>query len=250
MDAWPEKWNWKRQCTANIRAVDPASGAWPVYLLDHNEAAGVVDPEDFGCMACTSLIFSERFEPLLRRRGEWDGPGFVGVFNTEALTRRGVVGWEGIVFHEYCHDVLSRPVAELFRAGELPDDVSSLIAAAADGSQPLSPVGPTLDNTLRDHNPDFIRLTLHVAHRAWKTLRWCGDALDIFNRQIAFLSSTCGYEEAIGDEPARLAELPLAVIPDVEPPAEFIDFAEWDREQARRRYAERFPELREEPCRS
>ncbi len=217
-----------------IRLIDPHSATRPVYLLDRNDGIGVFDPRAVDALAITGVFFSERFRPLLERRGDYDGPGFVAILDTARIGDWLV--WQGIVLHEYVHDVQFRDFQKRLLAGDCDPSVMADFKSAADLGKPC-PVATAFDQELSYHCGHFIRLAIHAAARA-EQCGWLGDTWYVINPEQYHLSDVREYERALGDEPQRLADLPLSEVDKLPPPAAYQDFAAADVENAKRRYTE------------
>src|SRR5690606_1649429 len=72
----------------------------------------------------------------------------------------------------------------------------------------------------RYHEWGFIRLCLHLAHRA-VAAGWPVRPLDVFDGNAYGLSPTWPYARALGDEPERLEDYSLSIVQKLPPPAAF-----------------------------
>ena len=241
LDAWRKTWDWKAECEALIRIVDPHSAARPVYLFDAGEARELVDMRRLCSTGLTSIALSARFRPLLQRRGEWKGDGFAVVIDVDRLTSPQHI--DAVVLHEYAHDLQERHVERRFRRGDGDDATAAVLLYLANPSNPLPPLGWTADEPgsswrpWHHHTGDFIRLCAHVAYRAQQRVRWMGDAWEVYGVEDArFLSHVRQYVRRLGDEPERLADSPLAELHDIDPPEPFARFAAEDLQDAERRF--------------
>ena len=254
-DDWKD-WDWKAACTALIRAVDPHSADVPVYLLDRDEAAGIADSRDRDAVGFTCIVFSDRFRGFLESRGEWRGRGFVAVLDVGRLETPMQV--EGLALHEYLHDVLDRPIIDKIRAGDADPATIGALLRLADPDFPMRPPGLDLypdDWRLWHHHPgDFIRPCIHAADRAGRRLGWLGDAADVWECDTSSdgrcLAGIHYYAEQLGNEPRRLADVPLAELPAIRPPAAFQRYAAEDLRFAETRFQYRYrrPAGNDEPC--
>lgn len=233
-------WDWKAGCTALIRSVDPHAKDRPVYLLERQEARSIADPCDLDAVGFTSIAFSERFRAFLEDRGEWRGRGFVAVIDTEPMSR---IQIEGVVLHEYAHDVIDRGIVERIRNGDIRDP--STIAGLLHIADPAKPMKPATDDLYDDawrpwhhHGPDFMRICIHIADRAVKRCGWFGDVAVVWDCQGGSrgLLSPMAYAQQLGIEPQRLADIPLAAVVSITPPIEFKRFADRDLNEAEQRF--------------
>ena len=76
------------------------------------------------------------------------------------------------------------------------------------------------------HGAPFLRLLFHVAYRLRREMRWSFDVR--FDHELYRLSPSRRYQSAIGDEPERLAHLPLTAIDDTPPPERFRELWQGD----------------------
>lgn len=207
-----------------LATVDPTVTA-PVYLVDAADAAAVLDtPKGIG--AFTAPLLSYRLKPILEARGEWNGPGFAAVV---------VPGWfETIrhlaagVLHEYSHAAPYQTLLDAAFPCGLPDAAP---AWAERTDRQVTLTTETEERPWTHHGPDFARLAMHATHR----LNAAGGAVDpawVFTGRWYLLSAADQYLAALGDEPERLASLPLAEVAKVEAPASFRDFAAADLARA------------------
>jgi hypothetical protein len=137
----------------------------------------------------------------------------------------------GFVLHELAHitDAGLRddaePDADLIQFGRL------LLAADLVGKE--SPTnGPGAVIPWGGHEWLFIRVALHLAHRAWHA-GVDPVSTDVFDALHYGLSHTARYAQALGAEPERLVGADFATIVATEPPAAFTalwqaDIARWN----------------------
>ena len=241
-DSWRTSLDWKAECEALIRIVDPHSAARPVYLFDAGEARELADVRRLHSTGITSIALSARFRSLLKIRGDWQGDGFAAVIDVERLPSPQCI--DAVVIHEYAHDLLDREIEDRFRRGDGDDHTAVMLLMLANPDVPLPPP----DWKGREDNPawrpwhnhagDFIRLCVHLAHRAQQRIGWLGDAWDVFSvtQNARGLSSVFQYTRLLEDEPERLADSPLSELLSIDPPASFASFAAEDLQDAERRF--------------
>jgi hypothetical protein len=126
-----------------------------------------------------------------------------------------------LVLHELAHIVVAgrredetEPDPNLIQFGRL------TLAADLTGTEPPTN-GPGAAVPWRGHEWPFIRIALHLAHRA-AGLGLDVAARDVFDARDYELSPTNRYVAALGDEPARLAGRPVTTISQLLPPAAFV----------------------------
>ena len=135
----------------------------------------------------------------------------------------------GIVLHELAH-ILMRPVPFKPRPDAEPAQIvfESLVIGHAVATEP--PLSAQVE-PFADHEADFIRVALHLRHRAERA----GMLVPMFffcAGTYYSLSHPNRYREAIGDEPARLADMSIRNILDTPYPKAFwrlwtTDLARW-----------------------
>jgi hypothetical protein len=215
-----------------IRAIDPTDRE-PVYLLSAEEAAEYLD---FTCntIGATAPLLCYALQPVLQDFGAWAGYGFAAVIDMEHLPSQLEV--DAIVLHELIHHVLATPLME--RAGR--DRPHLLAAAQAQGAAgpPATPrvVPNDSGRPWAWHGAPFARLAIHIGYRATRISRWAPEPSDIFRGDLYFLSDAIYYADALSDEPARLAELPLRQVATTTPPDSFQRFAARDLQRAEERF--------------
>lgn len=232
-DSWRSTYDWQADCAALIRAVDPTCSR-PVYLLDRDEpgVAAVFDPRRSHANGCTGIYFADRFRALLERQGEWQGPGFVAVLDVARIERPILV--QGIVLHEFVHDIEQRELADRVRNGRCAPLTRTFYELVIRPDVPVPTALKSDHSQIREHAGRFLRLALHCAHRA-RQQGWWGDCWEIIDPQAYYLAWHGAYARELGDEPARLADLPLTEVDRLNPPAGYQRFADEDLDRALRR---------------
>jgi hypothetical protein len=176
--------------------------------------------------------------PTLERLGRWRGRGPAMVLSPQAIAadlaelgrpaRRRCFAptFFGIVLHELAHILDAGLIGE-------PEPPASLVTFAAlalkaELAGEIKPTnGPSATIPWRRHEAPFIRLALHLAHRARACGVWLQSA-DVFDAGEYGLSPTYHYTLALSDEPARLAGCPLADVRTTPSPAAFVELWQAD----------------------
>ncbi len=221
-----------REAEDLLRRIAPTDLAGvPLYVVRTSEL-----PDDLGgnCGVCggfTSEIADLVYRDVIGRR--WVGRGGCVVVNDRMARRDGWSDPDGVrnwfltvAAHELAH-VLQRPepfspIGERVAPADLRDVAVAMLSPLAD---------PETSSRLplrESHDATFVRLALHVAHRAAAlgedlcdtTLLSCG----------FWLSPAKFYRAALGDELGRMAHLPFAEIRRAPLPAEFL--REWETDAA------------------
>ena len=119
----------------------------------------------------------------------------------------------GILIHEIAHAACWRRPEE--RPALSPPEAAAVVEqwARQDAAAPPDPA-PWFD----DHGAEFIRMTLHVAHRAERLLGYGIVLLDVFDPDDYGLSGIYAYRNALGNEPAALKAEPFTAILETCPP--------------------------------
>jgi hypothetical protein len=123
----------------------------------------------------------------------------------------------GTIVHELAH-ILDRPALYENRPNVEPAKLkfeSLVLADTIIRPRPTVPVPPYYG-----HGASFIRIVLHLRHRAWQH-GVCLLAKELCGGQRYCLSPGSAYKGTLGDEPRRLAHLTFNQIAVIEPPADF-----------------------------
>ncbi len=231
---------------ALCRAVAPDLAGGPLYVaLVRDLPSELRWPERLEGLTTRYLDLTLR--PTLERFGRWRGRGPAMILSPQAiaadLAELGRPARRRCFMPVFLGDALHE-LAHILDAGLMggPEPPAGLVAFAAlvlkaelDGvTAPTDGPGSTVP--WRRHEAPFIRLAVHLAHRA----RACGvwlQSTDVFDAAEYGLSPTYRYSLALGDEPARLAGSPLADVQATPPPAAFVelwqaDVQRWKAEQA------------------
>lgn len=220
------------QAEALARSVAPDVATGPFYVVLRPdlppEYQGGVD----GPLALTSRRLDLMLAPTLERQRRWRGRGPAILLDPAAIaadaarrprsSRRRVFPAVviGVVLHELAHIVVagprddSEPDPDLIQFGRL------TLAADLTGTE-VPTNGPGADVPWRGHEWPFIRVALHLAHRA-AALGVPVAASDVFDARDHELSPTFRYVAALGNEPARLANTPITTISQIAPPDAFV----------------------------
>ena len=222
---------------ALCRAVahDVASG--PFYVVLRPDLPPEYQGGDGGALALTSRHLDLMLRTTLEQQRRWCGRGPTILVDPVTIaadtahrpqpSRRRVFPAVamGIVLHELAHiidsgprDDEAEPDPDLIQFGRL------TLAADLTGVEPPTN-GPGAGVPWRGHEWPFIRLVMHLAHRA-ATLGVDVTARDVFDARDYELSPTHRYVAALGDEHARLATRPITTISQEPLPAAFV--AQWE----------------------
>jgi len=221
-----------RRAESLCRTVAPLDlGDVPLYIVPQSRL-----PDELGGKSvcdgftapCLDLYLQDVIGPAWRGRG----PGMV-VNDTDFSERMDADDLEsavsGIVLHELAH-ILERPALYRDRQGDDPMRVQfealCMGDAVAHEPAPAETAAPFQGHGLR-----FIRIALHLRHRA----EMAGTLVSLSGHCAGSqygLSHPNRYREALGDEPARLADRRIREILDAEYPEAFwclwtADMAHW-----------------------
>lgn len=224
---------------ALCRAVAPELADRPLYVLLRSELPAELRGND-DTLGCTMKHLDAIVRPQLERLGRWRGRGPAmiidakGVATTlarrprESRRRCFASAFLAVALHELSHildigldDVANpEPPAALVALGR------RIMAAEAAGELPPTN-GDGAAIPWRWHEWRFIRIAIHLAHRAMRA----GvdlSPLDVFDAAQHGLSATWEYAAALDDEPHRMASLNFAAISSAPVPAAFA--AAWRRD--------------------
>ncbi|HMQ15313.1 MAG TPA: hypothetical protein PKC49_05005 [Phycisphaerae bacterium] len=215
----------------------------PLYVLLRSELPADMrgDGETLGC---TMKHLAAIVRPELERLGRWRGIGpamiidAAGVAATlarrprESRRRCFLPAFLAIALHELAH-ILDVGIDDANPAADPPAGLVALgrriLAAEAAGELPPTN-GDGADIPWRWHEWRFIRIAIHLAHRAT-----CAGVdvspLNVFDAPAHGLSDTWEYAAALGDEPQRMASLDFAAIRAAPVPPAFA--AVWRRDMLR-----------------
>lgn len=227
------------QAEALARCVAPDVACGPFYVVLRPDLPAEYQGGDGGALALTSRHLDLMLRPTLERQRRWRGRGPAILLDPVAIaadaaarprpSRRRVFPAvaASVVLHELAHiidagprDDGTEPDPGLIQFGRLP------LAADLTGTE-IPTNGPGAAVPWRGHELPFIRVALHLAHRA-ATLGVEVPAKDVFDARDYELSPTFRYVAALGDEPTLLANRPITMINDMPPPAAFA--ALWEAE--------------------
>ena len=190
---------WKAVCEKWIRRIDPTFTE-PVYLLSARQATGVVEMSEI--CGLTGLGMAGDVRTALERRHEWRGPGFAAVIDLERISR--TVELIGVALHEYTHYVESTAAAIPLATSMGRAAYHAVLSKPRDDeSMPIRP--SSTKRPWDQHGPAFIHLAIHAEHRAWRA----GCRAVLADWTYYELPSGWRWRGALGDEPARLAKLPM-----------------------------------------
>lgn len=227
------------QAEALCRRVAPDVATGPFYGVLRPDLPPEYQGGKDGPLALTSRHLDLMLRPTLERQRRWRGRGPAILLDPVAIaadaaarpraSRRRVfpVVAMGVVLHELAHvidagprDDKVEPDPDLIQFGRL------TLAADLTGIEPPTN-GPGAAVPWRGHEWPFIRIALHLAHRAAE-MGAPVTAGDVFDARDYELSATFRYVAALGDDPERLAGRPIAMIGQVPPPAAFVELWQAD----------------------
>jgi len=220
---------WQRRIEAACRAVFPQR---TIYVVSASSVPERYRPR--GTFGITGRGLDLIFRQEIGER--WVGRGAVILLNpSEAVSyAKLLIGNPAInarrilwrtAAHEASH-IADRPILPSEEKDEdlqpKADDISSaLLAEFCAVESPLAVLEPV---AWHDHDARFFRLLFHVAHRImpFVDVHLCRyDWADTL--QYALPSSDYKYRAALGDEPERLADVPLTEISSIPPPTAFTN---------------------------
>jgi hypothetical protein len=237
MAAWTPTWpaggrGLAAQAEALARSVAPDVATGPLYVVLRPDLSPEYQGGDGGPLALTSRHLDLMLRPTLERQRRWRGRGPAILLDPVVIAaeaghrvrpaRRRVFPAvaAGVVLHELAHIVVAGPRDD---AAPDPDLIQfGRLSLAADLTSIEAPTnGPGAAVPWRGHEWPFIRIALHLAHRA-AVMCVAVTASDLFDARDYELSPTHRYIAALGDEPERLARQPPMAISQVPPPTAFV----------------------------
>ena len=226
------------QAEALARSVAPDVATGPFYVVLRPDLPQEYQGGDGGALALTSRHLDLMLRPTLERQRRWRGRGSTILLDPVTIaadaghrprpSRRRVFPAVviGVVLHELAHIVAAgphddnEPDPDLIQFGRL--------TLAADLTGTEAPTnGPGAVMPWRGHEWPFIRIALHLAHRAAESGTDVS-ASDVFDARDYELSPTSRYVAALGDEPARLSGNAITAISRAPPSAAFVELWQAD----------------------
>lgn len=215
------------------RALAPDVAHGPFYVVLRPELPPEYQGGDGGALALTSRHLDLMLRPTLERQRRWRGRGPAILLDPVAIAadaghrvqpaRRRVFPAVamGLVLHELAHIIDLGP-----RQDEAEPDPNLIqfgrLSLAADLTGIETPTnGPGAAVPWRGHELPFVRIALHLAHRA-AAMGVTVTANDVFEARDYDLSPTQRYLAALGVEPALRASRSITNIYDVPPPAALL----------------------------
>lgn len=226
---------------ALCRRVAPDTATGPFYAVLRSDLPPEYQGGDGGALALTSRHLDLILRPTLERQRRWRGRGpailldpaeiAAGAARRPRPTRVRIFPpvAMGVVLHELAHIIDAGPRDDAEPDRVLVEFGRLILAADLTGAAPPTN-GPGADMPWRGHEASFVRIALHLAHRAHAA----GVDIrpdDVFDAGDYGLSVTRQYHTALGDEPERLAGVDFATIVDAAPPAAFTDLWRADVER-------------------
>ncbi len=214
-----EKLEALRRFAADLVGVTVPEIDLPTYVL----------PADSGdVLALTGGLLAYEYRENIENAGLWRGWGFCALVNLDQV--EDFHTGTAVLIHEFAHFAInagwtsvllstSTPEALLRNAPE-PAEATRLACQHLDALPPWT-----------GHGAAFVRLLIHVVRRV-QAAGWFGDENDAVPSDCYLLSRPSRYAEHLGDEPQRLADVPLFRIPTIAPPQEYTDFAASNLAQA------------------
>ena len=192
-----------------------ANAARAVYVVLMSETAILSADADFSGLHEPAMAgwFRDTISP------RWKGLGPTFLLHDLHIAESGDTAHDlfvGTAIHELAH-VINFP-------GLYSRDSESDAQPLPDGFVNVVVTSPGLDNqsTRHGHGVAWLRLCIHLTHRM-QARGWDIALPFVVDREHYGYSSTSCYRRALGDEPARLAEVPLTTITSIDPPKLFSD---------------------------
>jgi hypothetical protein len=208
-----------------------------VYVLFASKLPQQYRPR--GCFGMTGRGLDLVLRDAIGRK--WKGRGAVMVLDEDQAR------WFAREFHPFLLEAIAAP-RELWKAAAhelahiagrtiLPSEetaedpgfcevVDRTLSEFCANSPPVALVCPV---PWEGHDGQFIRLLFHTAHRVRLAAGdWIGFADWFDSQQYGLPSREDQYRAALGDEPERLADVPLSKLPAVPPPTAFAELWAYD----------------------
>ena len=126
-----------------------------------------------------------------------------------------------VLAHELSH-VAARPILESEKDDNLDPAFSKAVTASLVDFCKDTPSAAAAPCSWAGHGGDFIRTLFHTAHRVRQVAdEWLPRTGWFDPKQYSLPSREDEYRAALGDEPERLADVPLTELSSIEPPASF-----------------------------
>lgn len=219
--------HWRNRCVELLRCVDPHN-LEPLYVLSDREVAGQVDMSNAKGIYNPALRYGLR-ETIDQCIG-WNGPGFVCAIRLEDCPYFDDLA--DVLLHEYAHHIEMHE-----RTNAIRETVDADRTHALWEMEPRDyPVAVATSPPWEKHGPSYIRVCIHLAHRARRN-GWRGTVDHLVQSDRYLLSPATLYAHHSGDEPERLQDRPLLKVSRTDPPGPFKEFAEYDLNTAREMYA-------------
>ena len=213
---------WRTQAVDLLRTID-ADAFGTAYVLCASDVGGM----PAGCAGITGALLDRQLRQYLESSGQWQGPGFCCVIDTDQFNGRYDGDREAALLHAVVHEAAHH--AAIGRAAMLakPDsELEPMLLAALRSvdfdSLPMIGVAP--GPLWEHHGAEFIRANLHLHYRAWhlaQRLLWL-DMLSVAGPTYG-LSPAELYVEALGDEPERCNGWSMLDVIETPAPAAFLE---------------------------
>lgn len=215
------------------RALAPDVAPGPFYVVLRPDLPAEYQGGDGSALALTSRHLDLMLRPTLERQRRWRGRGPAILLDPVAIAAdagRRVQPARRRVFPAVAMSLVIHELAHIIDFGPRQDEAEpdpdlilfGRLSLAADMTGTEAPTnGPGAAIPWRGHDWPFIRIAIHLAHRA-DAMHVAVTASDVFEARDYGLSPTHRYVAALGDEPARLASRSITMINDVPPPAALL----------------------------
>lgn len=206
----------------------------PIYLVPRRDLDERFDAASAGARGCTSPTLDLVLQSHLEDCGEWQGRGFTAIIDDGRIPFFDFADRElrvlAVVLHEACHRFqFDRSIAmdepdpgvSRIRRAVLESEIPLFNLLAVDAAKQAPP--------WHGHAGDFVRLAIHMAHRAGVPAEW------LWRHDSYDLSPMQTYVELLGDEPSRRCEESLFDIAGSSAPKKFEWWSRVDVEEAKKR---------------
>ncbi len=204
------------------RVAGPDLAGAPIYIVCQSSLA-----HDFGRAAgCEAYTTPSLDLYLADHISSYRGRGPCMVINDLALREDNTndfgYWFSALVLHEMAH-ILERPALFADRTGVDANKIKFEALCVADATdEPEPPVKATATPRYLGHEAPFIRIVLHLCHRAARAGRRIAPSA-VFNCRQYGLSRPERYAAALADEPRRFANRLFRDILAAEPPSAFTN---------------------------
>lgn len=229
-----------RRLTQLARAIVPEWRGTPIYPVLTSEGAPIAFCP-IGTWGYCGPHLDVTLHPWLQAGRRWRDRGIAFWLDDVAIIK---AAREACGDHDDLHATISRQWVAAVACHEMAHAVVDNFAARLDDVTPAFETFartvtagwclkalPELPASYFGHEAPFIRVLLHLLHRASIYLGYRVPPAMAFRSDAYGLSSIWSYSAAIDDEPARMAGLPFSTITSTPPPAAFAKL--WADDMAR-----------------